>query len=99
MESVLDERLTVPGFRRVFLKWHYRSKREELIDFSNRNFYDGQLVTFPSPDSRDAPAAIEFHVPDGVYDRGGSRTNAQEARVVCDLIEDHFLGNMGPVCR
>jgi very-short-patch-repair endonuclease len=91
LESVLDECLTVPGFRRVFLKWHYRSKREELIDFSNRNFYDGQLVTFPSPDSRDAPAAIEFHyVPDGVYDRGGSRTNAQEARVVCDLIEDHF---------
>ncbi|MGA2876146.1 MAG: AAA domain-containing protein [Nitrososphaerales archaeon] len=91
LESVLDECLTVPGFRKVFLKWHYRSKREELIDFSNRNFYDGQLVTFPSPDSRDAPPAIEFrYVSDGIYDRGGSRTNVQEARAVCDLIESHF---------
>jgi very-short-patch-repair endonuclease len=91
LESILDECLTLPGFKRVFLKWHYRSKREELIDFSNRNFYDGELVTFPSPDSRDAAPAIEFrYVNDGVYDRGGSRTNVQEARAVCDLIEDHF---------
>lgn len=91
LESILDECLTLPGFKRVFLKWHYRSKREELIDFSNRNFYDGELVTFPSPDSRDAAPAIDFrYINDGVYDRGGSRTNVQEARAVCDLIEDHF---------
>ena len=91
LESILDECLTLPGFKRVFLKWHYRSKREELIDFSNRNFYDGELVTFPSPDSRDAAPAIDFrYISDGVYDRGGSRTNIQEARAVCDLIEDHF---------
>lgn len=91
LESILDECLTLPGFRKVFLKWHYRSKREELIDFSNRNFYDGQLITFPSPDSHDAPPAVELHhVSDGVYDRGGSKTNLPEARAVCDLIEDHF---------
>ncbi|MEM0135478.1 MAG: DUF4011 domain-containing protein, partial [Thermoplasmatales archaeon] len=91
LESILDECLTLPTFKRVFLKWHYRSRREELIDFSNKNFYDGQLVTFPSPDSRDAAPAIEFkHVPDGIYDRGASRTNIKEANVVCDLIEEHF---------
>lgn len=91
LESVLDECLALPGFRRVFLKWHYRSKREELIDFSNKHFYEGGLVTFPSPDAREAPVAIEFrHVQDGVYDRGGSRKNRQEAKVVADLIEDYF---------
>lgn len=29
------------------LKWHYRSKCESLISFSNREFYDGSLITFP----------------------------------------------------
>jgi len=91
LESILDECLALPGFRKVSLKWHYRSKREELIDFSNKRFYDGGLVTFPSPDSRGAPAAVEFCLVDGgVYDRGGSRKNLQEAGKVCDLIEEHF---------
>jgi very-short-patch-repair endonuclease len=91
LESVLDECLALPGFRKVFLKWHYRSKREELIDFSNKKFYDGGLVTFPSPDSQGAQPAVELHlVDDGVYDRGGSRKNLKEASKVCDLVEDHF---------
>jgi very-short-patch-repair endonuclease len=29
------------------LKWHYRSKCESLISFSNREFYGGTLITFP----------------------------------------------------
>ena len=33
-------------FRR--LRWHYRSKHESLIRFSNTNFYDDDLVVFPS---------------------------------------------------
>ena len=45
-ESVLDLCSTVlPQLR---LKWHYRSRYESLIDFSNKQFYDGDLVTFPS---------------------------------------------------
>ncbi|MGE5595129.1 MAG: AAA domain-containing protein [Hyphomicrobiales bacterium] len=31
------------------LRWHYRSRDETLIAFSNRFIYDGQLVTFPGP--------------------------------------------------
>ena len=30
------------------LRWHYRSRYEQLITFSNKNFYDNDLVTFPS---------------------------------------------------
>ena len=30
------------------LRWHYRSRYEQLITFSNKNFYDSDLVTFPS---------------------------------------------------
>jgi very-short-patch-repair endonuclease len=91
LESILDECLALPGFNRSLLKWHYRSNSEELIDFSNKNFYDGELVTFPSPRPRDSEAAVELlYVNDGIYDRGGSRKNRQEAKMISDLIENHF---------
>ena len=31
------------------LTWHYRSRDESLVAFSNRHYYDGKLLTFPSP--------------------------------------------------
>ncbi|WP_152608770.1 DUF4011 domain-containing protein [Croceibacterium mercuriale] len=47
-ESILD--LANQRFRRKRrLKWHYRSQHESLIQFSNREFYDSDLVVFPSP--------------------------------------------------
>ena len=46
--SILDRCLAggVPSRR---LTWHYRSRVESLIAFSNRHYYDGGLLTFPSP--------------------------------------------------
>lgn len=38
-----------PIFRSRLLQWHYRSRHESLIEFSNRCFYDSKLVVFPSP--------------------------------------------------
>jgi superfamily I DNA and/or RNA helicase len=65
----------------VELTWHYRSRHESLIAFSNQAYYGGRLVTFPSPVTRDD--AVSFrHVPDGVYARGGARINEREARAV-----------------
>lgn len=47
-ESILD--LANQRFRRKRrLKWHYRSQHESLIQFSNREFYESDLVVFPSP--------------------------------------------------
>ena len=40
-------RLLHVGLPRRRLRWHYRSRREPLIAFSNRHFYDNELVTFP----------------------------------------------------
>lgn len=31
------------------LRWHYRSKHESLINFSNKHIYGGNLILFPSP--------------------------------------------------
>ena len=46
--SILDRCLSggVPSRR---LTWHYRSRVESLIAFSNRHYYDGRLLSFPSP--------------------------------------------------
>ena len=44
-ESILDKASTVFSTKR--LQYHYRSKSEELIQFSNQKFYDNKLITFP----------------------------------------------------
>lgn len=83
-KSILDECLVcnIPSMR---LRWHYRSRHESLIAFSNAKYYKGELVTFPSPVTHDD--AVRFvHVPDGVYERGGSKTNRKEAQAVVDEV-------------
>ncbi|MBN1357271.1 DUF3320 domain-containing protein, partial [Candidatus Bathyarchaeota archaeon] len=89
-DSVLDECAGV-GLPVKTLRWHYRSKHEELIAFSNRHFYEGTLITFPSAIAKDEALGVKLvHVPDGVYDRGGRRDNLKEAEVVADLVFEHF---------
>jgi very-short-patch-repair endonuclease len=80
LESILDECLAanVPHKR---LAWHYRSRHESLIAFSNERYYDGRLVTFPSPVTDDR-AVRYVHVPGGTYERGSGRVNREEARAV-----------------
>ena len=80
LDSILDECLGA-GIPLVELTWHYRSRHESLIAFSNQVYYGGHLVTFPSPVTRDDAVSFRF-VPDGVYARGGARTNEAEARAV-----------------
>jgi very-short-patch-repair endonuclease len=87
-ESVLDECSKFMLGRR--LKWHYRSQDERLIAFSNRHFYDSQLVTFPNPVQNPDLGVWFKHVPDGIYDRGKRRDNRREAQVVSQLALEHF---------
>ncbi|MGX9181809.1 DUF3320 domain-containing protein [Mesorhizobium sp. BHbdii] len=80
LESILDE-ARASGIAVRDLRWHYRSRSESLIAFSNYHYYSNRLVTFPSPAVDDR--AVRLHrVPDGVYDRGKSRTNKIEAMAV-----------------
>jgi len=85
LESILEECIgaNLPTMK---LSWHYRSRHESLIAFSNYRYYDGELVTFPSPLTHDR--AVSFNlVPNGQYERGGSRTNKPEAKaLVSDLV-------------
>jgi very-short-patch-repair endonuclease len=65
------------------LRWHYRSRHESLIAVSNSEFYDNQLVVYPSPMQNDPHLGLLFvHLPDTVYDRGRTAENREEAIAV-----------------
>ena len=84
LESILDECISANLPMRN-LNWHYRSRHESLIAFSNLRYYQSKLVTFPSPFTADK--AVRLCPVPGVYDKGGSRTNLIEARyLVADLV-------------
>ncbi|CAB3626284.1 DUF3320 domain-containing protein [Achromobacter dolens] len=88
LESILDECLGA-DMNRLRLQWHYRSRHESLITFSNVTYYDSQLITFPSPVTDDVAVRLERVA--GVYDRGGSRSNRAEAEAIVQGIEQHYL--------
>jgi very-short-patch-repair endonuclease len=79
-ESILD--LCTKTFNPVRrLKWHYRSRHGSLIAFSNKFFYNSELVVFPSCD-RDF--AIHRHlVSDARYTKS---VNLPEVKLVCDVV-------------
>lgn len=52
MESLLDQ-CAIANFPQCPLKWHYRSKHEHLIAFSNVYMYENSLYTFPSNQEND----------------------------------------------
>lgn len=79
LESVLDDLLSL-GMPQSHLLWHYRSRHESLISFSNKEFYDNKLNTFPS--YNDKETKVSFTKIDGVFDRGKTRTNIEEAKAV-----------------
>lgn len=89
-ESILD-RSQSAGLHFQQLRWHYRSRHESLIAFSNHYFYDDNLVTFPSSWDENPGLGVELDfVENGVYDRGGSRTNKVEAARVAEIVFDLF---------
>ena len=87
LESILDDclALTLPS---KHLRWHYRSKHESLIAFSNSKYYENKLYTFPSPD--DLQNKIGYQHVEGIYDRGGSRQNRAEAEAIIKEIQNRL---------
>lgn len=102
-ESVLD--LANQRFRRKpRLKWHYRSQHESLIQFSNREFYERDLVVFPSPMANDDDLLgvkcfyVPSFYPDTIYE---SSINQREAEFVIEqafgLMQTHPERSIGIV--
>jgi hypothetical protein len=100
MESILSEcvEARVP---RQWLSWHYRSQDESLIAFSNQQYYESKLSSFPGP-SHGAPDpgprghGVNFARVDGQFHRSGTskvlRTNPIEAKAVVAEVRRRFDG-------
>ena len=95
LESLLDEaEVALQATGGVMtLRWHYRSRHQDLIAFSNSQWYQNNLLVFASP-RRERPVIFNY-VAGGVYDRGKSKTNRAEAEAVVDrLLETVRAGEL-----
>ncbi len=88
-ESILDLCLAKGAPHRM-LNWHYRSKHQSLIAVSNKEFYENRLFIVPSPYDAIAGMGLKFQLlQDAPYERGTSRTNPTEARIVAEAVIRH----------
>jgi very-short-patch-repair endonuclease len=86
-ESILDIALgRYQPVRR--LRWHYRSQHHSLIAFSNSEFYDDNLVVFPSAYHDHPELGVKYVDAKGVYE---NRRNALEAERVVEAILEHIM--------
>lgn len=79
LESILDDCLAL-NIPQTHLLWHYRSRHESLIAYSNSQFYENKLYTFPSVNDRASKVRL-VHV-EGVFERGKQRQNRAEAEAI-----------------
>ncbi len=84
-ESILDKALSSMRPSRD-LQWHYRSRHQSLISFSNRQFYRDRLTVFPSPveASEDLGVRTVF-VENGCY---ANSLNPVEADKVLEVLRE-----------
>lgn len=93
--SILELAKSSGAFRHLGLRWHYRSRHEALIAFSNYRFYEGHLVTYPSAQDEGADVGVEFFHVDGMYRRGGGADNPKEAKAVAERVIQHYRTRPG----
>ena len=81
-ESILDICLNI--YKPVKqLRWHYRSQHESLIDFSNQQFYDNNLIVFPSPTGiHNEKMGVKYHYIENAYFH--LRKNKVEAKILVE---------------
>ena len=84
LESILDDCLAL-NIPQAHLLWHYRSRHESLIAFSNAHFYENKLYTFPSVNDRASKVNL-IHV-EGVFERGKNRQNRAEAQAIIEELK------------
>ena len=94
LDSILDDCLAL-GMPSAYLHWHYRSRHESLISFSNQEFYENSMLTFPSVNDREK--RVSLVKTDGYFDRGKGRVNEGEAKAIVTELrrryEDPVLRN------
>lgn len=87
LASILDDCLAL-GMPQSHLHWHYRSRHESLIDFSNNEFYENSMFTFPSVN--DGEQKVSLVKVDGFFERGKDRVNRGEAHEIVKEIKRRY---------
>jgi transcription elongation GreA/GreB family factor len=96
-DSVLDMCKASGLLPSLSLRWHYRSRHEALIAFSNHEFYKESMTTFPGAHAEGDDVGVAFYrAPKGVYRSGGAaRDNPGEAAEVARRVIHHFTTRKG----
>jgi very-short-patch-repair endonuclease/DNA polymerase III delta prime subunit len=84
-ESILDRLLSLLPHR-CRLLWHYRSRDERLVAFSNIHIYDSDLVTFPGT-LTESPLTLDLV--EAVATPGQDGSSPQEVQRVVELALRH----------
>ena len=84
-ESLLD--LANAFLPSNYLDWHYRSRDESLIAFSNHHIYRDRLITFPG--SGGTPAISHVLVTQQLGADGEEESCGTEVRTVVELVLEH----------
>jgi very-short-patch-repair endonuclease len=84
-ESLLD--MMIPFVKGFHLNWHYRSRDEALIAYSNHHIYDDRLVTFPGPGTQGAISHV--HVNYIPTSDGQEESSNGEVEKVVELVLQH----------
>ena len=84
-ESLLD--LARARYDSILLNFHYRSRYEELIAFSNYAFYGGRLYVSPNVVEPPKPPIEVFRV-NGLWE---DKSNKAEAEKIVSLLKEFFI--------
>ena len=88
-ESILDMAMTVFYPPRELL-WHYRSRHEDLIKFSNAKFYQNLLIPVTADGNKKNRGITYRYLEDGVYKTGTQGSaggiNLAESKAVVDAV-------------
>lgn len=85
VESLLD--LAMTRYKCTHLTYHYRSRNEELINFSNHAFYEGRLQIAPNTTKNKGQKPIERVLVEGKWI---NRHNDAEAQKVVEIVKKIF---------
>ena len=88
-DSILEALAAFIDFR--MLEWHYRSRDERLITFSNCHLYDRGLTTFPGVVGPDCISHV--YVPHATGEVGSETSAAAEVNKVIELILEHAVAS------
>lgn len=89
-QTLLDQSGTV--FQSTMLRFHYRSRHPRLMEFSNRHFYDSELLLFPASD-RSNP--IELVKIQGYFEDNRNTAEAEAVAARCKSLVESGSQDIG----